>query len=123
MAQICNGCEPVKQKATEIKVPFAACESSLARSERANKRLWIVILVLIGALLVSNLSWLIYESQFETVSYEQDGNGINNVNFGDQGDLNNGTTSENQTEKEKECEENPNKEEKITKILDFETFM
>ena len=59
------------------------------------KRMWIALIVLIGLLFISNMAWLIYESQFETISYEQDGDGLNNVNLGEQGDLINGTESEN----------------------------
>lgn len=36
--------------------------------KRQNKRNFIIILVLIFALIGSNLGWLIYESQFETVA-------------------------------------------------------
>ena len=53
MAKICDSC--ISKGAENFKdmppVPFAAHESALARRERHNKRLWIVILVLIGALL------------------------------------------------------------------------
>jgi hypothetical protein len=63
--------------------------------ERQIKRLWIALIVVIAMLFASNVGWLIYESQFATISYEQDGEGINNVNIGEQGDLNNGTESEN----------------------------
>ena len=40
-----------------------------------------------------------YESLYETISYEQDGEGINNVNLGEQGDLNNGSKGTLQEEK------------------------
>ena len=53
------------------------------------------MIVVIAMLFASNAGWLIYESQFATISYEQDGEGINNVNIGEQGDLNNGAESEN----------------------------
>lgn len=42
-------------------------ESSHYRAERINLRLWIVILVLIVALVGTNVGWLIYESQFTEV--------------------------------------------------------
>jgi hypothetical protein len=62
--------------------------------ERQVKRLWIALVVCIAMLFACNAGWLIFESQFETIAYEQDGDGIKNVNFGGQGDLNNGTESE-----------------------------
>ena len=71
----------------------------MARMERHIKRLWIAVIVAVCLLFVSNAGWLIYESQFETFNYEQDGEGINNVNLGEQGDLNNGAESEVQEEK------------------------
>ena len=49
-------------------VPFIVHEGAMARMERANKRLWIVILILIILLVGSNVAWLSYESQFEETS-------------------------------------------------------
>lgn len=76
-------------------IPYFAHEGEMARMERANKRLWIVILVLIVCLVGSNIGWLVYESQFAEVvttteiDAEQDGN----YNFVSGGDLNYVTTS------------------------------
>ena len=52
----------------------------MARMERANKRSFIIIIILIIALIATNAGWVIYESQFETVETtnieaEQDGAG------------------------------------------------
>ena len=49
-------------------VPYIVHEGDMARMERSNKRLWIVVLVLIILLLGSNVAWLMYESQFEEVT-------------------------------------------------------
>lgn len=46
-------------------------EGDMARMERANKRLWIVIIILIVALCGSNAAWVIYESQFEVIEETQ----------------------------------------------------
>lgn len=46
-------------------------EGDMARIERANKRLWIVIIILIVALCGSNAAWVIYESQFEVIEETQ----------------------------------------------------
>lgn len=70
-----------------LTVPYVVHESEMARSERREKRLWVVVLVLIAALVVTNIGWLIYEAQFETIYWEQDGDGLNNMNTGDQGDV------------------------------------
>jgi hypothetical protein len=89
----CETCKGKDSHAPES-VPYIVHESSMARMERQIKRLWIALIVVIAMLFASNVGWLIYESQFATISYEQDGEGINNVNIGEQGDLNNGTESE-----------------------------
>jgi hypothetical protein len=93
-------CETCKGKDAHSpeSVPYIVHESSMARMERQIKRLWIALIVVIAMLFASNVGWLIYESQFETITYEQDGEGINNVNYGEQGDLNNGAESENKEE-------------------------
>lgn len=94
----CETCKNVKSAPENV--PYIVHESSMAGMERQIKRLWIVLLVVVVALFASNTGWLIYESQFETFYYEQDGEGINNVNLGEQGDLNNGTEGKVQEEEE-----------------------
>lgn len=49
-------------------VSFAAFESAMLRLERANKRLWVIVLLLIVLLFGTNAAWLHYEAQWETVS-------------------------------------------------------
>lgn len=78
-------------------VQYIVFEGELARAERHIKRLWIALIVAIVALLCSNIAWLYYESQFETISYSQDGAGLNNINTGSQGDVY-GAESESETE-------------------------
>ena len=95
----CETCK--KSQSVPESVPYIVHESSIARMERQIKRLWIALIVAVCLLFASNAGWLIYESQFETITYEQDGEGINNVNYGEQGDLNNGADSENQAQEEK----------------------
>lgn len=54
----------------------------MARLERTIKRLWILLLVVIALFVLSNVAWLIYESQFEIVestsTIEQDTSGSGN---------------------------------------------
>ena len=68
-------------------VTFFEHENILVRMERANKRLWILCLLLIFALIGTNAGWLYYEHSFEdkvtTIEAEQDGNGTNIINGGD----------------------------------------
>jgi hypothetical protein len=57
--------------------------------ERANKRLWILCVILIILFVGTNAGWLYYESQFEdvttttTIDAQQDGSGNNTVVGGD----------------------------------------
>ena len=94
MAKTCNNCSTENQN---ISVPYAAHKIAIATSERHSRRLWIVILVLIGALIASNLAWIIYETQFETVEttteeydIEQDAEGGNNNSIISGGSIVNG---------------------------------
>lgn len=48
------------------KISYFAHEGMMARMERVNHRQWVVIIILIVALVTSNLAWVLYESQFET---------------------------------------------------------
>lgn len=78
-------------------VPYIVYEGEMARAERRDVRQWVVIIVLIAALLASNIGWMVYESQFETYTYDytQDGEGLNNINTGEQGDVLYGPETEN----------------------------
>ena len=66
----------------EKTIPYFAHEGIVARMERANRRLWILCIVLIILLAVTNAAWIYYESQFadETMTVTQD------VDSGDGGD-------------------------------------
>lgn len=77
-------------------------EGAQARLERSNKRLWVLAIILIAALILSNVAWIVYESQFETVSETttqieatQDGNGVNIIG---NGDINYGAETNNNSE-------------------------
>lgn len=53
-------------------IPFAVYDCEVARNERTFKRMWIALILLILLLVGSNVGWLIYESQFETVEVYQE---------------------------------------------------
>lgn len=54
-------------------VSYAAFESVQTRLERTNRRMWILCIILIIALIGTNAGWLYRESQFEdVVAVEQD---------------------------------------------------
>lgn len=63
----------------EKMIPYIAFESATARQERTIKRLWILCLVLIVALLGTNAGWIYWESQWEDVVVTQENaDGYNN---------------------------------------------
>ena len=99
MAKTCNDCNTNAEN-MNVTVPYVVHEATVARQERQIKRMWIALIAAISMLFASNIGWLIYESQFVTVSYEQDGDGLNNVNVGEQGDINNGAESEDKVQEE-----------------------
>ena len=83
-----------------VNIPFIAYEASMSRFERINRRLWIAVILLIVLLVGSNISWLVYESQFEryeetTIDATQDGEGVNIIGGGD---VNYGAESNNNNE-------------------------
>ena len=59
----CNSCREYGQT-----VPAIVHDADMDRQQEDKKRLWIVIVILILALLISNTAWVIYESQFEEVT-------------------------------------------------------
>ena len=87
----CSNCGKDKEKTPET-IPYIAHESAMARAERAAKRLWAVIILLIVMLVGTNAAWIWYESQFETITTEvtqENADGYNNY-IGNDGDINNG---------------------------------
>jgi hypothetical protein len=65
-----------------------------------NKRLWITIGLLIISIVGLVVGGIIYESQYDKITYTQDGEGVNNVNLGEQGDITNEPNSNGKTETE-----------------------
>ena len=97
MSKSCDGCknEIYTEEEKIMTVPYIVHQSAAARQERQIRRMWIVVLVLIGALIGTNLAWIIYENSFEEVItteeiiVDADGNG--NANYiGQDGNIYNG---------------------------------
>lgn len=75
-------------------VPYITHEADMARMERTNFRLLVVILALIVLLVGTNIAWVIYESQFEDIVITQENaDGYNNY-IGNDGDIYNGETND-----------------------------
>lgn len=62
----------------KMNIPYIAFEGELARAERHIKRLWIVNIILIIALILCNAAYLWYLSLYDFSSYEyEQGDGVN----------------------------------------------
>ena len=81
----------------KTQIPYIVYEAEMTRSERNFKRLWVVVIILISLLVTTNLCWLAYESQFETVESteitQENADGYNNY-IGNDGDITNGEASD-----------------------------
>jgi hypothetical protein len=86
----------------EITVPYIVHESEMARAERNAKRLWVALLVAITLMVLSNVGWLLYISQYDFCSYELSTDGGGNANYiGQDGDIYNGESSRQEKDFEK----------------------
>lgn len=54
-------------------IPYFAHEGMMARMERTIKRLWVLCIILIALLAITNGAWIWYESQFiDEITVTQD---------------------------------------------------
>ena len=85
-------------------VPYIVFEGEMARGERNTKRMTWIIIILIALLALSNGALLYTWNQYDTYSYDydQNGEGLNNINTGTQGDLLNEPKVENPHQEEQE---------------------
>ena len=92
MEKKCNNCGAGSGVAY---IPFVVYQATAARQERQIRRMWIVILFLICALIGTNIAWVIYENSFEDVVTSEEiivdaqENGIANY-IGQDGNIYNG---------------------------------
>jgi hypothetical protein len=83
-------CTNCNRKVEYPPVPFVVHENMRAQMDLQIRRLIRVIVLLVVLLVGSNMAWLFYEEQFETVRVQQENDrGINNF-IGNDGDINNG---------------------------------
>ena len=83
-------------------VPYIVHEGIMARMERTIKRLWILAIILIVALVGTNAGWIYYESQWQYVDTTTSQEVTQDVDSGGGsatitgiGDVNNGESSTN----------------------------
>lgn len=104
-----NECKEIEKKELPEVIPYIVYETELTRAEMRRKeeleastkreKRWMIAFFIALAMLFSLATgFIIYESQFETISYTQDGEGINNVNLGEQGNVGNGAETDIQEE-------------------------
>lgn len=71
------------------KIPLAV--EILRELKEQNRRLMRVVYALLVTVVLIVGGFLVYMYQYDYSSYSQDGSGYNNINTGEQGDVNNGT--------------------------------
>ena len=106
MFKNCDGCKNKTYTEEEkmMTVPYIAHQSAAARQERQIRRMWIALIVAITMLFASNVGWLIYQSQFDTFSYDytQDGNGNNIIGNDNEVDYNGAEIEDTNTQEEEQ---------------------
>ena len=77
-------------------VPNYALDLINANHNATQKKLWILVFVLVVLLAASNAGWIIYENSFvDSITVSQDTPNGNNNYIGHDGDITNGTTDDN----------------------------
>ena len=71
----------------EKNATYIMFESAMVRAERTNRRLWILAIILIFALVATNAFWVYREMQYEpfetSIEAQQDGSDTNIIGGGD----------------------------------------
>jgi cell division protein FtsB len=83
MAKACNNCGNEQKEMTKVTMSSADWQRNEQRHEKREKRHWILEIILVALLVLSNFAWIVYESSFDdyviTQEAEQDAeNGTNN---------------------------------------------
>lgn len=107
--------EPKKDFSTEqeaVTIPFFVHEATVSRLERIIKRIVILTIIIFAAFVGTNAGWIIYNSQFETYSVEQDVDtgtgaayvaGVGDVNYGESASENSSAGEKNQLQEPNEA--------------------
>lgn len=66
----------------------------LEELKRQNKRLMVTLMIVIILWAFTTAGFLVYLNQYDVLSVEQDGEGCNNINTGEQGDVINGAETQ-----------------------------
>ena len=99
MEKTCNNCKNEAKEMTKVTMSSADWQRNEQRHEKREKRHWILEIILVALFVLSNLAWIVHESQFETVEEstvieQENDNGDNNY-IGNNGDITYGETKNN----------------------------
>lgn len=102
MSKTCNNCGTENLNVT---VPYVVHEATVARQERQIKRMWIALIVAVALVFASNAlwlwAWMQYDYTSEEIIVEQDAQDGGNANYiGNNGDINNGVSENNNSQEE-----------------------
>jgi hypothetical protein len=74
-------------------VPYIVHEGEMCRAEKNIKRAWVVAIIAIIALMITNVFWIYAVSQYDYITYDFTTDGSGNTNYIDgDGVITNGTT-------------------------------
>lgn len=82
------------EKKSMVNVPFIVYEKDIEHKNSIIKIMFAIIIVLLITLGISTYMFLSFINSFSYTTYSQDGEGINNINSGTQGDIVNESTVE-----------------------------
>ena len=94
--------ENTQETERDVRLSRWLYESAMTHAERSNRRFFILTIILVILLLITNIGWIVYENQFEVVErtyaeIEQQADGdSNNYNYIIGGDY--GSESEDQSD-------------------------
>ena len=83
----------MKNEKTMVTVPYIAYEKAMDDKKLVIKIMSSIIISLVVAIVVTIVLFMSFINKCNFTSYDQDGNGVNNINSGTQGDVSNGTTT------------------------------
>lgn len=101
MAKTCNGCGSEGMEMTKVTMSSADWQRNEQRHEKREKRHWILEIILVALLVFSNIAWIVFEAQFETVeegietNITQDNESGDNNYIGNDGDITYGEADNN----------------------------
>lgn len=81
-------------KSSMVNVPFIAYEKEMDHKNNIIKFMGFIIIFLIIAIIITVFMFMSFINSHDYTSYDQDGNGQNNINKGTQGDVINESTIE-----------------------------